>query len=264
MIVFVLAITLNHMGLYYQSLGRMRDAERLYAQAFAMVEQTPGPASETGIEIALNLSTAYLELDEVSQAESLIRRIIRTGSELSPSNRAVMRAELASILARKQDFHAAESLYLESMRVFERDPRREFRERTIIALSNLSTLYMRMNRFAEGRTFSERARARLQTMPDPPFVLAFKTTANAAVISVRTGRPDEAETLFRSAIALCEKQLGRNYYLLGKVLNNYAEFLRSTGRRADARSAVKRAREILAGFGKENSTGLTVDVTAFR
>jgi hypothetical protein len=51
---------------------------------------------------------------------------------------------------------------------------------------------------------------------------------------------------------------------MGYVMDSYAEFLRRTGRRKDARTAQKRANAILHSFGKENMTGLTVDAKAFR
>ena len=258
------AITLNHLGRCYQSWGRLRDAGRVYAAALTIVERTFGVASDNGVQFAIDLSNTYLELDQVSQAESLIRPFLGRSNMLSPSNRAILLAELASVLVHKKKYLAAKSLYLEALPLFERDPRREFRERTIIALSNLSTLHMQMNRFAEGRMYSDRAQALLGTIADAPVVLVFKTTANAAAISWQSGKPEEADFLFQTAIRLCENTLGHDHYLLGDVMMNYAEFLRTVGRRRDAKLARNRAKAILASFGRENLVGLTVDATAFR
>ncbi len=259
-----LAITLEHMGRYYQSLGRLLEAERFYVAAFGIVERTLGGVTEIGIKLALDLSATYLELDKPSKAELVIRRILRKSDELSASDRAIMLAELASVLACKQEFRAAELLFMEALPVFERDPRRVFRERTIITLSNVSTIYMQTGRFAQARIYSDRARALLGTLSDPPIVLVFKTTANAAAVSARTGEADETDFLFQSAIKFCETKLGRDYYLLGPVMNNYALFLRKAGRRADAKMMSRRARALLVRFNRENLTGLTIDASAFR
>jgi len=260
-----MAITLNHMGAYYQSLGRLREAERLYAGAFAIAEQTVGAASENGVKLAINLSNVYLELRQVSRAESLIRGVLQKSNALSAGNRAILIADLASVLASKRKFEHAESLYREALAFFERDARQEFRERTIIALSNLSIINILMDRFDEGRSYSDRARALLAAIIAPPLLLEFKVMANAAAISATTSaKPEEADFLFQSAITFCENTLGRDHYLLGDVMNNYSEFLRKAGRRAEARTAKKRAKTILDTFSKENLSGHNVDATAFR
>jgi hypothetical protein len=113
-------------------------------------------------------------------------------------------------------------------------------------------------------TYSARALALLGALTDPPPLLVFKTTANAAAVSAVRGKFEEADSLFQFAISRCERSFGRDYNLLGPVMNSYAEFLRRTGRRAEAKTATKRARAILAGFGRDNLSGLTVDATAFR
>jgi len=45
-------------------------------------------------------------------------------------------------------------------------------------------------------------------------------------------------------------------------MSNYAEFLRTAGRHAEAKTASKRAKAIMNSFGRENSIALTVDATA--
>src|SRR5262249_33743638 len=134
--------------------GRLREAERAYAAALAIMERKLGLASHTAVRLAIDLSKVYLETDQVSRAESLIRRFLRRHNEPSSGDRAILLADLASVLASKSNFEDAEPLYRQALTFFERDPSQEFRERTIIALSNLSTISMHMERSAEGRTYS--------------------------------------------------------------------------------------------------------------
>src|SRR5712692_1372304 len=253
-----MAITLNRIGYQHQMLGRLREAERSYAAALVIVERKSGPTSHNAVKLALDLSSAYLELGEVSRAESLIRRFLRRDNELSSNDRATLLLDLASVLAAKRKFADAEAIYQQALLFFEHDPSRESRERTIIILSNLSTIYMQMDRFAEGRPYSDRALALLGTMPDLQPLIVLKTLANAAAVSANTGKPAETDFLFQS-IAFCEKTFGRGHYLLASVMSNYAEFLRTAGRHAEAKTASKRAKAILNSFGRENSIGLTVD-----
>ena len=259
-----MAITLNRIGYQHQMLGRLREAERSYAAALAIVERKSGAPSHNAVKLALDLSSAYLELDQVARAESLIRRFLRRDNELSSNDRATLLLDLASVLAAKRNFADAEALYQQALLFFEHDSSRESRERTVIILSNLSTVYMQMDRFAEGRPYSDRALALLGTMPDLQPLIVLKTMANAAAVSAKTGKPPETDFLFQSTIAFCEKTFGRGHYLLGSIMSNYAEFLRTTGRHAEAKTASKRAKAIMNSFGRENSIGLTVDATAFR
>src|SRR5439155_9791276 len=161
-----MAITLNRIGYQYQILGRLREAERSYAAALGIVERKSGVTSHNAVKLALDLSSACLDLGQVSRAESLIRRFLRRDDELSSNDRVTLHLDLASVLAAKRKFADAEALYQQALRFFEYDSSRESRERTIIILSNLSTIYMQMNRFAEGRRYSDRALAQLATMPD--------------------------------------------------------------------------------------------------
>ena len=259
-----MAITLNHMGHQYQILSRLREAERAHASALAILEGRLGTASPNAVKVALDLSTVYLELGEVSKTESLIRRFLRQENALSPTDKAILLAELASAMACQQKFKDSEALYRAALPVFEGEATPEFRERTVIGHSNLSTIYMRMGRFSEGRTYSDRARALLRTMTNPPTLLVLKTMANAAAVSALTGKPEEADSLFRFVISHGESNFGPDYYLIGYVMDSYAEFLRRAGRGKDARTAQKRADAILHSFGKENLIGLTVDARAFR
>src|SRR5260370_21888000 len=140
-----IAITLNHIGYQYQMLGRLREAERSYAAALAVVERKSGPTSHNAVKLALDLSSAYLELGQVSRAESLICRFLRRDNELSTNDRSTLLLDLASVLAAKRKFADAEALYQQALLFFEHDPRLQSRERTIIILSNLSTIYMQMD-----------------------------------------------------------------------------------------------------------------------
>src|SRR5260221_1838259 len=123
---------------------------------------------------------------------------------------------------------------------------------------------MHRARFAEGRIFSDRARALLGMLADPQPLMVLKTMANASAVSVKTGNPTETDSLFQSVIAFCQNNFGPNHYLLGHIMRNYAEFLRTVHRSADARAAKRRSKAILESFSKDNLLGHTVDATAFR
>src|SRR5258708_11525241 len=121
---------------------------------------------------------------------------------------------------------------------------------------------MEMDRFGEGCLYSDRALALIGTMPDLQPLIVLKTMANAAAVSAKTGKPAETDFLFQSVIAFCEKTFGRGHYLLGSIMSNYAEVLRTAGHHAEAKTASKRAEAILNSVRKENTIGSDVDATA--
>src|SRR5439155_21299754 len=97
-----MAITLNRIGYQYQILGRLREAERSYAAALGIVERKSGVTSHNAVKLALDLSSACLDLGQVSRAESLIRRVLRRDDELSSNDSATLHLDLASVLAAKR------------------------------------------------------------------------------------------------------------------------------------------------------------------
>jgi tetratricopeptide (TPR) repeat protein len=259
-----LAITLNDMAYHYQCMGRLFEAERAFAWALGIVERRLGPASRGTVEVAMNLTGVYLETGQVSRAEALVRRFLERRAELSPRDRATLSAELASVLGHEKKHAEAERLFTEAAAILERDPSPYSQEQTVIIMNNLATICIETNRMAEARAHSERARSLLAALHEPMPIVAIKTLANAAVLATKAGALDEAESLFRAAISLCESRFGPDYYLLGQVLNNYSECLSRLHRKADAKKAGKRAKAILERFRSENFVGYTVDAKTFR
>jgi tetratricopeptide (TPR) repeat protein len=259
-----LAITLNDMGYYYQSLGRLLEAERAYSGSLRIMDRQLGSASHRAIEVRINLSSVYLEMNQLGRAESLVRNLLEGGGVLSPEDRGALLADLGSVLCEQGRLEEAESTYQQALALFERDPRTESRERTATTLSNLSTVASRRKRFAEALEYLERGRAVLAELKDPPAMLTIKTLTNAAVLSALAGKPEQSEPLFRLALSECERIFGPDHFLLGHLLTNYSEYLRRSKRKSDAASAGKRGRAILAKFSKENMLGHTVDVKVLR
>jgi len=69
---------------------------------------------------------------------------------------------------------------------------------------------------------------------------------NLGLLYQRQGRNDESEPLYKSALAIWEKALGRNHPLVAIALANYAALLRATGREAEANEMEARAKAIRA------------------
>ena len=77
---------------------------------------------------------------------------------------------------------------------------------------------------------------------------------NLALLLFAQDRPDEAEPLYRRAIAIEEKVLGPRHPDLARSLDNYAALLREEGRDAEARPLEARARDIRTRHAWEQPT----------
>src|SRR5438067_1532701 len=82
----------------------------------------------------------------------------------------------------------------------------------------------------------------------------------------KTGRSrrDQAAAAFQRALALAEKYLGTDHPTYAAVLLNYAEFLRASGRKAEAKTLEAQSRSVLLESARRNGLGLTVDVSTLR
>ena len=95
----------------------------------------------------------------------------------------------------------------------------------------------RLGNFAASERLNRRAVAR--THPDNPNYAA--RLNNLAELLRATNRLAEAEPLFRRALAICEKSLGKDHPQVATALNNLAELLQATNRLAEAEPLLRRA-----------------------
>lgn len=252
-------VVLNSIGYHDWLLGQIREAAWKYARALDIFERKLPRGHNDVIEVAMNLSSVYLEEGEISKAGSLLRRFLTIEAELSSENRAALLGDLGSILMQQGDLDESERMFREAVALLEEEKNESALVRRVIALSNLSAVYAQSGRLSDALDCSRRARAVMSTIENPPPVVVIKTLANAAALSVAIGRRDEAESLYQQAILFCENTFGPGHYLLGDVLEAYSQFLHLTKRGSEARKVEKRAKVLQERFRRENVMGFTID-----
>jgi tetratricopeptide (TPR) repeat protein len=245
--------------------GRFLEAGKSYKHALEVFVSKLGPAHHISVDAAIQLSSTYLETGQVSKAAAVLRSHLIAEDRLSVKDRATLLGDLGSVLMCQQRLAEAERTYREALDVFEADTDVQSRERTLIALSNLSGVYLKTRRIPQAVAAMERARSVLATLPNAAPQMTVKTLANTAVVyaSMKT-QPEKADELFQAAIQFCQQALGRDHFLLGPILENYADFLRGERRKDEAKAAQKRGKAIQATFARENLLNHTVDVGAPR
>jgi tetratricopeptide (TPR) repeat protein len=252
-------IVLNDFGDCYHRAGRLLEAEKLYLRSLAALEQAQEPDRRTAMATASNLTRLYLEMDQVSRAERLLRRFLPRENTFRPATaeEAVLTSELAYILTQRQQFPQAEDLLRNAIATLEGEA--DSREQTVVAMSNLAVLYAQTGRVADAVAYSRRARQLLDSVPNcsPPTIV--RTLGVAAAHALLDESPHEAESLFQEAIRVAESGLSSKDPLLGQILDLYAQFLHQMNRHGKAKRLEKRAAAIREAFRQENLLGHTVE-----
>jgi len=113
------AIIINNIGYHSQQLGQIREAARMYVRSLDILQRKCPSGDHDVIELVMNLSGAYLETNQISRAESLLRHFLGIVG-LLPPDRAALLADLGSVLFRQGNLAESESLFTEALAIFEK------------------------------------------------------------------------------------------------------------------------------------------------
>jgi tetratricopeptide (TPR) repeat protein len=212
------------------------------------------------------LASLYLEIGQLSKAESLVRTFLPDEAHPSAEERAdpVMLSDLASIRTRQRRFAEAEQLFRQVVDFVDRREDIGSLEVCANALANLSELHYFAGRMSDAAASAREALRIYEGLAENEPAGLIKALANLAVITASASETSEADDLFRRAIALCESRLGPQHPLHGTVLSRYAVYLRRTNRKGEARKVEAKARQIFVMSRDRNRLGGTVEVGELR
>ena len=120
------------------------------------------------------------------------------------------------------------------------------------------------HRSEEAARILEDAKSIIETSMGPDHPLPLRALANLATVYAALGRHDDAEAAYRRSLAIAEKKLGTQHPVYGKVLLNYAEFVRKRGDKAGARQLHAQAEAVLKDNRQRNGAGMTIAASSFR
>jgi len=235
--------------------GRHTDAERLYRQAIAKLDNA-GEPGQFDLGIVLNgLGELYRQLARYREAEPLYRRALEVWQErLGPTHQNVAAAvyNLAAVNHALGRYAEAEPL---ARRALEIDLKRHGPEHFDVAScsSLIGTLYYEQGRYDEAETMYRRALAvNVQSLgPEHPHVA--DTLHNLALVYKDRGRYAEAEPLVKRALAIRRRALAADHPDMADSLHALVGLLNRQGRHDEAIPLCKQALAIrLRRFGTEH------------
>jgi tetratricopeptide (TPR) repeat protein len=213
------AVSLNNLAEHLRITGKREEAELLLRRALAIDERALGSDQPTGATMLNNLAKVLMETNRPAEAETLFNRALAIDqSRFGPKHPTVARD-----------------------------------------LKNLAKFYEVWHRSAEGVPLMRRVIDILQdverrterAVPEIGPALNFQ-----AQLLAETHQWSEAESSFRSAIVLDEKNYGTKSPQIVRDLTGLAQVLKATQRPAEATSLLRRADELTASNRAANARGI--------
>jgi tetratricopeptide (TPR) repeat protein len=205
---------------------RLEEAEACLRQAVQLAEET-GSVVARGVALRF-VGVLHLERGELDEAEAALEESSALLAEADAAwslGRALNYA--ASVAWRKGNMQRAEKLFRESIRIL-----KPIEDRATLCETQrgLAELLVDLGRIDEAERFALAAR---ETVGPQDATSIATTTASLGIVRAAQGRDDEAEQLFREALAGLEGTgFKRNQLELSETL---ARFLRERGRVDEAR-----------------------------
>ena len=260
-----LPLTLNRLAMTYDELGRYTDAIALYHRATTWVEQHYGKHSDEYAALINNIAAVYLELGQPDKAEPLIREVLAIDRELlDPGDARLAKASslLADVLIRRGRYAEAEQLLAQVIPTFEKRP--DSRRDLGISLNNLAVVRRFQKRSAESCALIEKSVSVIEAETGPNHPALARILNNLGSTYADLGLREKADAAFRRSLDIAAAGFGEGHPQYGIMLHNYADFLRETGHKSEARKLEAHSREVLREGARRNGAGMTVDVSAFR
>lgn len=213
-----LAATLNAAGLSCKQLANYDEGRALYERALDVLQADSG--SQTGFSTAMDVATLYHNLGGIEHArgdyataEPLARSAVDMRMQLLGPGRPAVAADmvaLAAILDGLERFDEAEAMYVEALRVLEREPEANALE-IAVALNNLGAQHLQRGLFDSAEGLLGRAAVLKRSLlgPDHPDVAV--TINNLALLSKKRGNYPQAAALYDEAVEIFRQALGQNH-----------------------------------------------------
>lgn len=252
-----LAFVLNELGGVYRECRRYAEAEKQFLRSLALWEQQPEMNQAGRLRTLNNMVGLYTDREELERAEKLAERVINTITPEYPLERAQALHNWAVIQYRRNRVGRAESLLREALASLEQHGFADHPDAVWVQAS-LAGLLVHTGRPEESLAFSQRAlRVGEKIFGADHAGLSCVSIAEASAYRA-TGRTAEAEASIQKALA----RLPDGFSMLrADSWEEYARVLRQAGRKAEAKSAEKRARQMREDFELQNRH--VVDVSAF-
>lgn len=243
------ASSANQLGMIYQELGRVPDAEHYYQIALRITELQGDPVRV--LTIVNNLGSLYVDNALFARVErlDLWKRAQQVGSGLQVAR---AKATLGSLAMAQGRFDQAESLFNSALPVFEAE--RRWAD-VLIVRCNLGLIAARSGRLSAGIAKLEECISLLESSGPQPIYP--RILSNVAVLYAQAGRRSDAARTAEHAASLSVSLLGASSPVTAAIFRDCATAMKGAGNKPEAKRLLRAANEI----ARASHTDMVVDVS---
>ena len=248
----------HSLGLIYLNSARWDESEKFFIRALHNWESAPVANSKDIVITADGLVTVYLAQLRIARAEAVFRSSAGAAAEeLNPDDpvRTRWRCNWAIVLYHRGDLEGSEQILRESLTLWEKTFGPESPD-LVVALNNLGSTYLKMNRLDD----AIRCHERIRSISEKTGMRLVHAPLNLAQMYLKIHRDAEAEVLYRQALHNAEKAHSHDHLLVAEVLEQYALALRRWKRKGEAAKLHRQAKEIIARHALTTPAQQSVDV----
>ena len=255
----------NALATAYDALGRYADAETNYRRALGAAEQAQGKSSVSYASVLANLGTLYAETGQAARAVKTLRQALaihESAALVSERRIALTRSSLGDVLAFTGKYGEAANHLTTALAALEKLP--DNWSEIAVTLNGLAVTRMFQADYADSERLLRRALATLEQHAGSDHPMLVRPLNDLASVLAREHRMDETAALLRRAIDIAGRRIGIEHRLYGKLLANYAGYLRQAGEKSQAKTFQAQADRILQDSARRNGLGVRVDISTLR
>ncbi len=246
---------LNNLAALTAGTGRLAEAEIFAERSVKMLEKSYPSDDPVLLRPLQNLAATRFEQAKIAKAREAFRKMQSIRTE-RPEDRALMHGTSAAFLEAAGRRREAETEYFEALTAWEEAGYGGSSFEGSILLS-LASLYVEVQRFDDARRVLDRALAIFAHSKDTVPLDRAKILNVQAVLHARSGQLREAERELSDALSILGSESHGDPIALATLLTNYAQILRKTHHRREARSVEARA----SLLRRDQTSNAVVDVT---
>ncbi len=218
---------LTHIARVYRKQGRLVETEGLYHQALVVLESSYGPAHQTIAKTLSEAATLYIDTGESEKAESLLYMSI-TIQELSGGSESVELAtpliHLGKLYKATLEYEKAQIPLNRAMHVL-RKHYGAVSNKCVVALEELASLCELQQDYPRAECLYQELADLLQRSCGVKCPETLQSLRTLTGIYLKNGKQEEASTLAKSCISLCDKLFGKNHAETVKARAMYGAIL---------------------------------------
>jgi len=237
------AISLNSLGVLYESMGEYTKAEPLIQEALRIRQKVLGSEHSDTASSLNNLAMLYHYMGEYAKAEPLYQEALRIDRKVRHLDTSASLNNLAHLYMDMGEYAKAEPLYQEALRIRQKILGSENPD-TAMSLNALGVLYQEMGEYGKAEPFDQEAVQIWQKVLGSENAITAVGLGNLGYLYEAMGEYAKAEPFDQESLRIRRKVLGSEHPSTATSLLNLATLYEDMGEYAKAEPLLQEALRI--------------------